>query len=203
MPIPTQPPNQNRQPQGVPAGGQFAASTHAEPKVSLSAQSGFFTEEDNDPNIMANASRFDGDTGDDPSYNFLGEGSGGSGGELPPTGGSGGDGGDGDERRNSQIVVIEAFQTFESELTQAKTISLTTNAYGKIRVDGIHDASGESLDDPSYRLSGNLNSQINAHAPGGRAIPAEHIIGNRKSATIDAQAAVKGEIRIVSLPPLP
>jgi hypothetical protein len=58
------------------------------------------------------------------------------------------------------------------------------------------------MDDSSGRLADSLNTEINTHAPGGRAILAEHIIGNRTSATIDAQAAIRGEIKILSLPPL-
>lgn len=202
MTLPTQPPSrQNRQPQGVPVGGQFAPNVHAEPSVSLSTEKGFFTEADNDPDIMANASRFDGDTGDDPTHDFLAES--GSGGNPPPPGGSGGDGGSGDDgeeerRKANQAVVTRAAKVHEDRLKSAKFIYLSTNHRGNIRVDGVENSDGNRLDDSS-RLVSSLNIEINGNSNG---IPTSHIIGNQESATVDAQELIKGKIKVVSLPSL-
>jgi hypothetical protein len=199
MPLPKQPLSAtNRQPQGIPAGGQFAPNAHAEPSVSLSAEKGFFTEADNDPDIMANASRFDGDTGDDPTHDLLA--GGGSGNQPPsdPAVGAGG-GGDDEQRKDNQAVVTRAAKVHEDQLSSARFIYLSTNHRGNIRVDGVENSDGNSSHD---RLVGSLNVEINGYSPRGEGLPASHIIGDQKTATVDAQELIKGKIKIVSLPSL-
>ncbi|MET4143800.1 hypothetical protein [Arthrobacter sp. UYCo732] len=169
MPLPKKPLQSiDRQPQGVPVGGQFAATTHSEPDVTLTA-----------------------------GTPVLG-GSGGDGG-LPPIGGSGRPGDD-EERTASQNIVFTAASKHK-QLRLARTISLSSDHRGNLRVDDVAGPDGKSiqLDYRNAPLAGSLQLEINANVPGGRGLPAHHIIGDQKSVSIDAPALLKNEIKIVGL----
>lgn len=206
MPLPKKPLSSvNRQPQGVPTGGQFAASAHSEPDVSLSAAEPFFTDADNDPDIMANAPAFDGDTGDEPANDLLGEGNG-NGGQPPRNGGHGGSGGGDDAERAADINLMAS--AMESVIKRMRRDEIIAGGGGNFKVDAISvaarengtlyftdilDEDGNSLDKDGA-FSDSLTFNVNANRIGG-GIPAERILGDAKSALIDADALEQGEIR--------
>ncbi|QOD06095.1 hypothetical protein [Pseudarthrobacter sp. BIM B-2242] len=152
MTLPKRPlPPVNRQPQGIPAGGEFAPNAHSESDVTL-------------------------------SHN------------LPAS--------DEEQRKANQAVVTRAAKVHADRLSTARTISLSVSHRGSVRVDGVDDSKGNSIDDEHGSLVSSLNIEINGYSPGGNGIPAGHILGNQKTVTVDAQELVKGNIKIVSLPSL-
>lgn len=196
MPIPKQPlQSANRQPQGVPVGGQFAATAHSEPDVTISSSEPFaFTEADDEKDPFAN-SPADGSTGDDPSHEYL-AGDSGNGGLPPGSGGSGGSGG-GEEREASRNIVFAAAANHK-QLKLAKTISLSADHRGNLRVDDVADLDGKSiqLDYRDAPLAESLQLEINGNVPGGHGLPARHIIDHHKSVSIDAAALLNGDIKV-------
>lgn len=166
MPLPKKPlSSANRQPQGIPAGGEFAPNVHAEPNVSLSA--------------------------------------GGGSGSLPPLppngGGSGGSNDDADREANIRLMT-DAAKRHAAKLINgnAKTIDISArDNNGTLRFDDVLGPTGKSIDDEYGSLAQSLTIEVNANRPGGRGIPAEQILGNAKSASIDAAALLSGEIQIV------
>jgi hypothetical protein len=194
--------NSPRQPKGVPVGGQFAATTHSEPNVTLSTE---------------NAPRSGGlpplppRSGGLPPLPPRSGGSDGSGG-LPPTGGSGGDGGYGDDddekRKESQEFVITAADQLRKPLVlaEAKTLSFAARDNGTLYVNGVANEYGYSVDDEYGRLADRVTSAINSQVKGGGGVPATHFLGNKKSVLVDVVALLnKGEIEFIrptGLPPL-
>jgi len=200
MPLPKKPqPSVNRQPQGVPVGGQFAATTHSEPDVSLSAEKGYFSEENKDPNLAA-ALADDGDTGDDPTHDFLASGGGnGSLPPLPPRNGGSGNKDDDKEREASVLLMTNAVKKHAAQIVNSGATTINISARdnnGTLRFDDVLRSNGQSIDDEYGSLARSLTGEVNANRVGG-GIPAEQILGNAKSAAIDAVALFSGEIKIV------
>lgn len=166
MPLPKNPqPSVNRQPQGVPVGGQFAPTIHSEPEVSLSAGGG---------------------NGSLPP--------------LPPSGGGPGGPSDDAEREANIRLMTDAAKRHAAKLIHgnAKTIHISArDNNGTVRFDDVLGPTGKSIDDEYGSLAQSLTIEVNANRPGGRGIPAEQILGNTKSASIDVAALLSGEIKIV------
>jgi hypothetical protein len=79
----------------------------------------------------------------------------------------------------------------------ARTINISArDNNGTLRFDDVLGAAGQSIDDEHGSLAQALTADVNANRVGG-GIPAEQILGSRKSASIDAVALMEGEIKIV------
>jgi hypothetical protein len=80
----------------------------------------------------------------------------------------------------------------------ARTITISARENnGTIRFDDVLGPNGYSIDDEDGSLAGSLTGAVNSRRPGGNGIPAEQILGNQKSATIEVAALMRGEIKIV------
>lgn len=203
MALPKTPPsNVNRQPQGVPVGGQFAATAHSESGVTLPTAKGHFSNADNDPDIEKSLSA-DAPTGDAPTYDLLGA-SGGSGGQPPSGGGNGGSGGGDDAEREASVGrMTETVKHFTDKLQDAKTICVSArDTNGTVCFDEVLDFRGTPLWN-SKELASSMTFQLNSSRPGGGGTDAVHVIGDHKSASLDVEALKEGQIRIVGfgMPP--
>lgn len=205
MPLPKKPQQSvNRQPEGIPVGGQFAATAHSEPDVTLAGEKAFFTEDDNHPDL-ASTMEAGRDTGDDPTHDFLGAGNG-NGGQPPfRTGGSGGSNDDDEEDLEANVKLMsDAVKMHGKKLinAQARTFKISARGNGTIYFDGVFDRNGNSIDDEDGSLAQALTVDVNSRRPGNIGIPASQILGSQKSAWIDAVALFDGEFKVTGIPPL-
>ncbi|MBG0738821.1 hypothetical protein IV500_05225 [Paeniglutamicibacter antarcticus] len=206
---------QNQQPAGAPnsTGGQFVPTQHAEPDVTLpSNEKSIFTEADNEPDIFADSPTTDGYSRNVPANDFLDSPEDpiilspypavGLPAKRPTAGGlpTSPAAADLQQREASQNIVFAAAKKYASHLLNARTVSISSDDKGYLHVDEVRDHANESMfmnNDSRSSVASSLQFEIRANVPYGVPLPAHHVLGDLKSASIDASALLRGEIKIV------